>query len=160
MTKELTDLMRYSKIKVIAEPGRQNLAWTGGTMLMQVSSGPMWITKDQYDRHGPKIVDNNLRDKASLVDAAAGSQGFLTWDGNVTSTELNDAFRRFDTNGDGTISEEELMAQLATFDPNMTYEKCRELFLSVDKNKNGELDPEEFTSVIMAHHHDVYGCDM
>merc|ERR1719230_237365 len=114
------------------------------------SAETMWIMKDQYSEHGPRVVDNDYRKKVALLNAADFHSAF----------DAENAFGRFDADGDGSISERELMEHLSKFDPNMTPEACHALFLSVDKNKNGELDLREFTDVLMAHYRDVYGCDI
>ena len=44
-------------VKVIAPPDRKYSAWIGGSMLASMSSfQPMWVTKQEYDEHGPTIV--------------------------------------------------------------------------------------------------------
>jgi len=45
------------KIKVIASPQKQNAAWIGGSIVASLGSFPqMWISKEEYDESGPKIV--------------------------------------------------------------------------------------------------------
>ena len=45
------------KIKVIASPEKQNAAWIGGSIVASLGSFPqMWISKEEYDESGPKIV--------------------------------------------------------------------------------------------------------
>ena len=47
------------KVKVIAPPERKYLTWIGGSILASLSGFKhMWISKQQYDEHGPSIVHN------------------------------------------------------------------------------------------------------
>ena len=44
-------------IKVIATPERKFSAWIGGSTLSSLSTfSGMWISKQEYDEHGPSIV--------------------------------------------------------------------------------------------------------
>ena len=45
------------KTKVFALPERKYLSWMGGSILASLSTfQQLWITKDDYDEHGPRIV--------------------------------------------------------------------------------------------------------
>lgn len=45
------------KVKVIAIPERKYAAWIGGSILSsQADFAPRWITREEYDEHGPNIV--------------------------------------------------------------------------------------------------------
>ena len=45
------------KTKIFALPQRKHLAWIGGSILASLSSfQQMWVTKDDYNEHGPSIV--------------------------------------------------------------------------------------------------------
>jgi actin len=58
MQKELTALAPSTmKVKVNAPPERKHYAWLGGSTLAALSTfQQMWITKEEYDDHGPGIV--------------------------------------------------------------------------------------------------------
>ena len=45
------------KVKVVAPPERKYSAWIGGSILSSLSTfQEMWISKDEYDESGPRIV--------------------------------------------------------------------------------------------------------
>ncbi len=58
LRKEITALAPASiKVKVVAPPERKYSVWIGGSILSSLSSfQEMWISKDQYDESGPRIV--------------------------------------------------------------------------------------------------------
>jgi len=58
LQKELVNLApRTIKIKVIAPPERKISVWIGGSILASLSTfQQMWISKEEYDEDGPKIV--------------------------------------------------------------------------------------------------------
>jgi len=58
MTRELTALAPSTiKIKVIVPPERKYSVWIGGSILASLSTfQQMWISKQEYDEHGPTIV--------------------------------------------------------------------------------------------------------
>ena len=46
-----------NKIKVLAPPKRKYCPWLGGSILSSLSTfQSMWITKQEYDEHGPNII--------------------------------------------------------------------------------------------------------
>ncbi len=58
MQKEISALAPPTmKIKIIAPPERKYSVWIGGSILASLSTfQQMWITKQEYDEHGPSIV--------------------------------------------------------------------------------------------------------
>ena len=56
--KEMTLLAPAAiNVKVVAPPERKYSAWIGGSILSALSTfQQMWITKDEYEEHGPSIV--------------------------------------------------------------------------------------------------------
>jgi len=58
LRKEITSLAPASiKVKVVAPPERKYSVWIGGSILSSLSSfQEMWISKEQYDESGPRIV--------------------------------------------------------------------------------------------------------
>ena len=58
MTKELTALVPSTmKVRVIAPPERRFSVWMGGSILASLPTFQnMFITKAEYDEHGPPIV--------------------------------------------------------------------------------------------------------
>jgi hypothetical protein len=56
MQKELVALAPSTmKIKIIAPPERKYSSWIGGSILASLSTGCVYITKEQYDEHGPSV---------------------------------------------------------------------------------------------------------
>jgi actin-related protein len=58
MGKELMALAPTAmKIKIVAPPERKNAAWIGGSIFAALTSfEKVWITREEYDEHGPSIV--------------------------------------------------------------------------------------------------------
>jgi len=58
LTKEITDIAPPTlKIKIHAPPERKYSVWIGGSILSSLSTfQAMWLTKDEYEEHGPSIV--------------------------------------------------------------------------------------------------------
>merc|ERR1719326_1226414 len=58
LTKEMTSLAPASiKVKIVAPPERKYSVWIGGSILSSLSTfQEMWISKDEYDDSGPRIV--------------------------------------------------------------------------------------------------------
>ena len=58
LQKELASLAPSgTEIKVDAPPERKYSVWIGGSMLASLSTFPeMWMSKEEYDEHGPSIV--------------------------------------------------------------------------------------------------------
>jgi actin-related protein len=58
MEKEITVLAPSTmKIKIIASPERKYSVWIGGSILASLSTfQQMWISKQEYDEHGPSIM--------------------------------------------------------------------------------------------------------
>merc|ERR1719191_2068105 len=58
MERELTSLAPSTmRIKVVAPPERKYSTWIGGSILASLSTfQSMWITKEEYDESGPKVV--------------------------------------------------------------------------------------------------------
>lgn len=58
MNKEMSARVPQSmRVKVVAPPERKFSVWIGGSILASLSTfADMWITKEQYEEFGPKIV--------------------------------------------------------------------------------------------------------
>ena len=51
------DHRRIMTFKIIAPPERKYGAWIGGSILSGISTfEEMWITRQEYDKDGPRIV--------------------------------------------------------------------------------------------------------
>jgi len=63
MQKEMTALAPATlKIKIIAPPERKFSVWVGGSILASLTTfEDMWVTKDEYDESGPKIVSKKRK---------------------------------------------------------------------------------------------------
>ncbi|OWF49174.1 calmodulin-2-like [Mizuhopecten yessoensis] len=60
---------------------------------------------------------------------------------------LRDAFKKFDKDGDGTISPEELQKSLCKSGDKMDIADVNEMFLLADHNSDGKLNYEEFVEM-------------
>jgi len=48
------------KVKVVAAPERKYSVWIGGSILASLSTmASIWVTKDDYDEHGPALAHRN-----------------------------------------------------------------------------------------------------
>merc|ERR1712002_344909 len=54
------------------------------------------------------------------------------------------AFDKFDTNGDGTISVEELSTVMESLGQRLKTKELKRMIAEVDANRNGKIDLEEF----------------
>lgn len=66
-------------------------------------------------------------------------------------SELKEAFRMFDKDGDGTIDSEELTSVMQVLGMNPTKEELEILLNSVDSDSNGVIDLYEFIDVMRGH---------
>jgi actin-related protein len=70
MQKELTALAPSTmKIKIIAPPERKYTAWIGGSILASLSGFGRWMSKEQYDEHGPAFIHDKCRGTATSFKA-------------------------------------------------------------------------------------------
>jgi calcium-binding protein CML len=58
------------------------------------------------------------------------------------------AFKRFDSNGDGALSQQELVAGMKNTGINFDNQECANVFAMADLNQDGEIDYVEFVSAI------------
>ncbi|XP_060062951.1 actin, clone 302-like [Ylistrum balloti] len=58
LQKEMSGIVpKYIDVKIIAPPERKYSAWIGGSVLASLSTfSDMWISKQEYDESGPRIV--------------------------------------------------------------------------------------------------------
>merc|ERR1711972_847358 len=56
-----------------------------------------------------------------------------------------DCFKKWDTDGDGSISRSELERVLVLLNPSFTKKDMNMIFKQADTNKDGKIDYEEFT---------------
>lgn len=64
LQRELTDLApsNATNVKVIAPPKRRDSVWIGGSILASLSTfKEMWISKQEYEEFGPRIVHTKCR---------------------------------------------------------------------------------------------------
>lgn len=67
--------------------------------------------------------------------------------------QLKRAFKRFDKNGDGKLSEEEfvhVLGQLGGSENGLAPEECKKLFVALDKDDNGKLTVSEFIDYVFS----------
>ena len=111
-----------------------------GALALSWGGKPLW-------RDGCTIGDYGLRAGATLV-ATGRVRG-----GMPTASELRDAFAKFDVNGDGVLSFDELVGVFTrpvdAGEP-MTEEQARAYVAKHDKNGDGKLDLDEFAAALAA----------
>eukprot|EP00435_Cladocopium_sp_Y103_P019272 s4920_g4.t1 len=68
------------------------------------------------------------------------------------ANQLKRTFKRFDQNGDGKLSEEELVAVLSNLGQGkgLAPEECHLLFQALDKDQNGKLTVSEFVDYVFS----------
>lgn len=62
--------------------------------------------------------------------------------------DIDDLFRQFDIDGDGTITADEILNTMKGFGIQMTLEKAQEMINAVDLDRNGKIDPQEFDQLM------------
>lgn len=66
----------------------------------------------------------------------------------TAEAEMLEAFRIFDRNGDGFITEEELRQALLNLGERVTGEELKEMIAEADKDGNGLIDYQEFIGMM------------
>jgi xanthine/uracil permease/Ca2+-binding EF-hand superfamily protein len=93
----------------------------------------------------------NSADGASdwnLVRQTVGGEG--AEDVSASISTLKDAFRRFDSDGSGTIDAAELKLAMEHMGLRLSEAELTEMMASADKDGNGEIDIEEFQGMMLA----------
>lgn len=62
--------------------------------------------------------------------------------------EVITAFKRFDTNRDGALSQQELMSGIKSIGLDLTQQECMSIFALADVNQDGEINYVEFVSAL------------
>lgn len=62
--------------------------------------------------------------------------------------EIFEAFKVFDSDGDGKISQTELMRVLTTIGEKLTDEEAQQMLAAADTDSDGQIDIEEFTKIL------------
>merc|ERR1711879_495818 len=63
---------------------------------------------------------------------------------------IMEIFEHYDTDGNGTISEEELLTVLTALSPDMTEDMAKKLYTQSDSNSDGEVDLDEFVQWLLS----------
>jgi hypothetical protein len=96
-----------------------------------------WCIRNRFGNLNLRLDENDPLETLK-ADAGGGSDVGL----------LLKAFQRWDDDGNGWISEEELVTVLTKLDPQFTAEMARTLFEVADLNKDGKIDYTEFSKWI------------
>ncbi|CCO34772.1 Calmodulin Short=CaM [Rhizoctonia solani AG-1 IB] len=67
--------------------------------------------------------------------------------GNTIDEELDEAFKVFDRDGSGQISEEELKAVMNSLGERLTDAEVHAMMLEADTNGDGQIDYKEFVKM-------------
>jgi len=100
------------------------------------------------------------RRATALIKADAGIEASVDPDGPSAAinadlararaeAKLHEEFKAWDTDGNGSISHDELSSMLLKLDPTFTPEGLATLFASADGNRDGKLDYTEFCKWVM-----------
>lgn len=89
----------------------------------------------------PSKPDSPKLELPMFADAATRAAAEQKWTAEQEST-ARAVFKKWDLNGDGTLSIEELREVLATLD--ITGKVFDEIFTALDKNRNGTVEVDEF----------------
>jgi len=87
-------------------------------------------------------------EKKELLEVQMKIQQFLE-ERNLTSTELHEAFREFDTSGDNQLDWGEFKGALKKLGVRVPVSKMRQLFALFDEDETGEVDYFEFCRVLI-----------
>uniref|UniRef100_A0A2P2P2Y0 EF-hand domain-containing protein n=1 Tax=Rhizophora mucronata TaxID=61149 RepID=A0A2P2P2Y0_RHIMU len=68
--------------------------------------------------------------------------------GGNRTMDIHGAFQMFDTNGDGKISAEEVMAVLTRLGERCSLEDCRRMVMAVDADGDGIINMDEFMTMM------------
>lgn len=113
--------------------------------------------KEVMTNLGQIVSDDDI--KEMLQDVDTDSEGNLGFDafqkimsqkmGATDATkELQEAFRFFDQDGDGTITAEELRMCMKKLGEDLTEEEIKEMLKEADADGNGEIEYAEFVKLI------------
>lgn len=69
----------------------------------------------------------------------------------LTMIELHDAFKKFDLNGDGRITRDELATAMTSFGKRISEEEVDQILHRVDQDGNGVIDFPEFLALMELH---------
>lgn len=69
--------------------------------------------------------------------------------GGDNVSELKDAFKVFDQDGDGSITANEIASVMGALGEKLSLETCKLMISSVDLDKNGCIDFEEFRQMML-----------
>merc|ERR1712152_132159 len=71
------------------------------------------------------------------------------WKCFKTVTNVRDAFKKFDADGDGCISRQEVMQGASSAGLKLSSEEVDTLFILGDKDNNGQIDFSEFAEIMI-----------
>ena len=87
------------------------------------------------------VLEQNLRDKAESLSNFSSSD-------SVKQRKLADMFKKYDTNGNGTLSRLEFRAALMAM--HFPVQDSDMMFDSYDMDGNGSLSYTEFTTILLS----------
>lgn len=96
------------------------------------------------DAHSPSSMSGSLSTTAGrgLIIEAVGLQRGGSAPGDIH--KIQDAFRKWDVNGDGCITENELLQVIQKLDMRFSAKQVRQMFLAADLNNDGVINYDEF----------------
>jgi len=98
-----------------------------------------------------RATETHLVQKESGIEFKSdGAHGVVARDSEENNDTVQELFAQWDTDGSGSITEEELGKVLMKLDKTMTQEKVAKLFAAADHNKDGTLDSAEFIKWLLS----------
>lgn len=113
------------------------------TPILKFEDFAQWCVEKRW---GETDLELELDEDAQEVALPARTEAEVVVpdDDSFNRRKIVAAFQRYDADGDGTISEDELFAVFSSLTPPLPPDKLRRMFQLADANRDGVVDYEEF----------------
>jgi len=127
--------------------------WNLGTkadIKKQRFKGDEWAENLKYEDFADWCIARRFHGLSLKLDECDAMESLQEAVGNTSDCgDLLKAFEKWDEDGSGNISEEELFNVLSQLDESFTAEMGKELFAAADSNSDGKIDYAEFAKWIV-----------